>query len=157
MAFAMPPWPRHAPLRVLLVDTVPSAQLIEAAVDDAEAVAAVLSDLVFFDFVLDLVAAALVAEVLLAAGPVQVATPPWLRQAPLFVFEDVVVPSLHVPVAAACAESVPETGKAMNRPSASPTIEVERRRRMKKLQETGNTVYGMAPRLGTCVPVEIRN
>jgi hypothetical protein len=121
----------------LLLETVPSAQ----GIPEAAGVSLALALGVFAFLALDLVEVVLVVpevdlglveldEAALAA-PVQVATPPCPRQAPLLVLALVVVPSLQVPVAAAWAARLPATGRPTSRPKARPTVAVERRRRMR--------------------------
>jgi hypothetical protein len=83
---------------------VPSAQAIPAEVGAGVVGVVARASALDFGFleclpdVVEAVFDAGAAAALLA--PVQLATPPWPRHAPLFVFAEVVVPSLQVPVTA---------------------------------------------------------
>jgi hypothetical protein len=74
---------------------------------------------------------------LVVVGPVQVATPPCPRQAPLFVLDEVVVPSLQVPVAVAWAAIWLMVPLTRSRPKARPSVGNARRRRMETPRSKG--------------------
>lgn len=133
---AIPPWPRQAPLRFALVDMVPSVQAmpVVAGVVGVVARASVL-DFVFFECFVEEVEAVFDAGVIAVAAPVllapvQLATPPWPRQAPLLVFAEVVVPSLQVPVAAVWAWARVAPNRLARSRRVAPATGVRERKRI---------------------------